>query len=382
MVTASYRDTQAEVSLEAIRHNVRTIRSGLGERCRMMAVVKADGYGHGAVEVARAALEAGASDLGVAFLDEAIALIDAGIRAPILLLGHISSRAVEEAIRREVAMTVFAEETMDAIIAGCRKLNRRARVHLKIDTGMTRLGVASADEAYSLASQALDSGCIELEGIFTHFANADNEDEVYTRMQLSRFVDMIADLEKRGIRFPVKHCCNSAATLKFPDMHMDMVRVGIALYGLSPFSQERCTPLPLIPAMELKTRIVALRSVPQGTSVSYGRRYTTEEDSLIATLPIGYADGYSRQLSNNGTVLVHGSAAPVVGTVCMDQIMIDVTGIPGVRVGDEVVLFGASEGGAVSIDAVAGNLRSINYEVVCKVGKRVPRIYVENGFRC
>lgn len=377
MITHSYRDTWAEVSLGDIRHNLRTVKSTLREPCRLMAVVKADGYGHGAVEVAKAAIEAGATDLGVAFLDEAIALVRAGVTRPILILGHTPHRAVEEAILNDIAMTVFSEDLL-VVIAECgERLGRKARVHLKIDTGMNRLGVATSDEACRLASLALASGAIELEGIFTHFADADNaEDDSYTRAQFAHFIAILSELESRNIRFGLRHCCNSAATLRFPEMHLDMVRVGIVLYGLLPSQDPRVRALPVRQAMSLKTRISALSRVPPGTAVSYGCRYLTERDSLLATLPIGYADGVSRLLSDNGAVLIGGIPAPVVGSVCMDQMMIDVTDLPGVRIGDEATLFGSSEGCILPIDEIARRIRSIHYEVVCRVGQRVPRIYI------
>ncbi|QJD86900.1 alanine racemase [Cohnella herbarum] len=377
MTMHSYRDTWAEVSLDDIRHNISTVKSMLREPCRLMAVVKADGYGHGAVEVAQAAVDAGASDLGVAFLDEALALVHAGITRPILLLGYTPPRAVEEAIRNDIAITVFSEEAINAIAVCCNRLGRKARIHLKVDTGMTRLGVATADDAYRLASLAMASGNIELEGIFTHFADADNRaDDSYTRAQFDGFIAIIAELERRNIRFSLKHCCNSAATLNFPEMHLDMVRAGIVIYGLLPSGKATDR---FKQAMSLRTRVSALKYVPIGTAVGYGCRYRTEGDSVIATLPIGYADGLSRRMSNNGSVLIGGRQAPIVGTICMDQTMIDVTDIPGVRIGDEATIFGVSEGRELSVGDVARSIETIPYEVVCAVGKRVPRIYAISG---
>jgi alanine racemase len=375
MKTGSYRDTWAEISLGNIRHNVNMLKSQLRESCRLMAVVKADGYGHGSVEVAKAAVDAGARELGVAFLDEAIHLRKAGMEMPILILGHTAVQAVEEAVRNDVGITFFSEDVLDEIIACSKKLGRQARIHLKIDTGMSRLGVFSLDEAIALAEKAIACGTVELEGVFTHFADADNEDVSYTWTQYRKFTAMIAELEKRNIRIPVKHCCNSAATLNFPEMHLDMVRIGINLYGLLSTPQRNRDRYPFRQAMTLKTRIVALKRVREGSAVSYGRTFRTKADSLIATLPVGYADGYSRLLSNNGNVLVRGIMVPIVGRICMDQLMIDITSIPDVQVGEDVTLFGYSEGQTIAVDEIALKMNSINYEVVCAVGKRVPRIY-------
>jgi alanine racemase len=373
----SYRHTWAEISLDAIEHNVKTLKARVLTSARFMAVVKADGYGHGAVQVAKTALEAGADLLGVAFLDEAIQLRRAGIDCPILVLGYTPPESVEAAVKNRVTVTVFTGQVMEAVI-DCAKCSRqRAFVHLKLDTGMTRIGVADRETALSLARMATSSPWVTLEGVFTHFASADSPDESYTRRQFRTFLEYVEYLERHGIRIPVKHCCNSAAMLRFPEMHLDMVRVGIALYGLLPFSG----PLPglpeLWPAMQWKTRIASLKPVPARQSVSYGRTYHTERPSLIATIPAGYADGLSRRLSNRGSVLVKGRKAPIVGTVCMDQTMLDVSAIPDVRGGDVALLFGRTEEGCLPVEEMASLLGTINYEIVCLVGKRVPRVHLK-----
>jgi len=375
----SYRETWAEVSLDAIAHNVRTIKATLRRSCRLMAVVKADGYGHGAVQVARAALEAGADWLGVAILDEALQLRASGIACPILVLGYTPPASVEAAVKHGIAVTVFAENELDAVIACAERLRQHADVHLKADTGMSRLGVTDPQAAVALARKAASSPWVRLQGVFTHFASADSPDETYARKQYRDFLAFIEYLERHGIRVPLKHCCNSAACLRFPDMHLDMVRVGIALYGLLPFSD----PMPglpkLLPAMSWKTKIAALKQVPAGQPVSYGCTYRPSRPSRIATIPAGYADGLSRKLSNRGSVMIRGRKAPIVGIVCMDQTMVDVDAIPGVRAGDEVLLFGRSGESVLPAHEVASLLGTIHYEIVCAVGKRVPRVYLRGG---
>lgn len=373
----SSRDTWAEVSLGAIRHNASLFKSSLKDACRFMAVVKANGYGHGSIAVAKAAISAGADYLGVALVDEAIRLRDAGIDVPILVLGYTAPYAVMKAIQHQVSLTVFSEQVLDEIIVCTEEIKQPARIHLKIDSGMTRIGVTSHEEALSLARKAVSSRFVKLEGLFTHFADADSIDPSYTQRQFQRFQAFIRRLEDHGIRIPLKHACNSAAAMQYPDMHLDMVRVGIALYGLYPSSEVRHPGYPLKPAMQLKTRISSLKRVPAGQSVGYGRTFIPQNECLIATVPIGYADGLSRQLSNRGAALVRNRRIPIVGKVCMDQTMLNATSVPSAQIGDEVILFGGSAEAFLSIDEVAEAMNTINYEVVCLIGERVPRIYVD-----
>ena len=379
MHAVGYRNTWAEISLDAIEHNTRWFLGQLAAPTRMMAVVKADGYGHGAVEVARTAIGAGAGMLGVAFLDEAVQLREAGITSPILLLGYTPPQSVEAAIRHNVTLTVFTDDVMKEIIECAERLKRKARIHLKIDTGMSRVGVTSEEEALSLAMKAKASSFVVVEGIFTHFADADNEDATFTELQFERFIQVIRSLEEQGITFPIRHCCNSAGTLRYPHMHLDMVRVGISLYGLSPSPAMSERVKPLRQAMQFRTRVAALKRLSPNTPIGYGCTYTTECDSLIATIPVGYADGLPRLLSNRGCALIRGRKVPLVGNVCMDQVMLDVTDVPGIEAGEEVVLFGQSAGIVLSADDLASLTGTIGYEIVCQVGKRVPRIYMNAG---
>jgi alanine racemase len=371
----SYRDTWAEVSLEAIKHNTEEFKKYIGECVGLMAVVKADGYGHGAVPVAKAAVEAGADYLAVAILDEAIELREAGITEPILVLGYTPTRSIRQAVIAGVDITVFSEEVLDEIILQSDALQKTVSIHLKIDTGMTRIGVQTREEALVLATKAVASRFVVLKGIFTHFANADSEDPSYTQQQFERFRSITSYLDDNGISIPLKHCCNTAGTMNFPEMHLDMVRVGIGLYGLYPDVSLKEHPISLQQAMTLKTKIAWLKKVVKSQPISYGCTYTPSTKRIIATLPIGYADGLSRQLSNCGQFLVHGQKVLVAGRVCMDQTMIDVTSVPSYQQGDEVIIFGGNGEAFQSVDEIALLMGTINYEVVCLIGKRVPRIY-------
>lgn len=379
MNSISHRETWAEISLDAVYHNVRTFKSNLRDDCRLMAVVKANGYGHGAVETAKTALKAKADYLAVAILDEALQLREAGIHQPILIVGYVPPSSIETAILHDVTLTVYSDSVLEEVMASSERLQKTARIHLKADTGMTRLGVTSKEEALSLAAKAKTARFVELEGLFTHFASADSPDPAYTRQQFQRFQSYIEFLREKQIEIPIKHCCNSAATMNFPDMHLDMVRVGISLYGLFPSEHVQRDAFPLEQAMQLKTKVAAVKTVCKGQPVSYGCTFVPEQDSVIATLPIGYADGLSRQLSNQGSALIQGQRVPIIGRVCMDQSMIDVTSVPEAQVGDEVTLFGKSNGEFLFIDEVAAYMNTINYEVVCLISKRVPRVYTRNG---
>lgn len=372
-----HRDTWAEVSLGAIRHNVAQFRRFIAPQVRLMAVVKANGYGHGAAAAAGAALEAGADYLGVALLDEALELREAGIAAPILALGQIPARSLGPAIKAGVTITVFSRESAEQTVAIALERRMPVNVHLKLDTGMSRIGATSSEEAVAIAGLLAACPWIRLEGVFTHFADADGEDPAYTRMQFARFGQMIGELERAGCRFALKHICNSAGTMNYPDMHLDMVRIGIALYGLYPADALRNHPaIRLRQAFRLLTRISAVKRIGRLQPVGYGCASVAEEERTIAVLPAGYADGVSRLLSGRGATQIRGTTVPIVGRVCMDQTMIDVSAIPVCRPGEEAVLIGGDDAGLASIGEVARLMGSIAYEVVCLIGNRVPRIYV------
>ncbi|MCZ8521766.1 MULTISPECIES: alanine racemase [Paenibacillus] len=378
-MTLGYRDTWAEISLDAIEHNTRMTKAALTPSCRFMAVVKADGYGHGAAETARAALRGGADYLAVAFVDEGLQLRRAGITAPVLVLGYTPPHAVEAAVRYGLTLTVFTDDVLAEAIACTDRLAMPLPVHFKVDTGMTRIGVTSAADLVRLVRTASASRYVLAEGLFTHFACADGPDDAYTREQFAAFDACRDALRESGLHVPLHHCCNSAATLRYPELHLDMVRFGISLYGLMPSEDCREYGRYLIAAMSLRTRIVSLRRIPAGRTVSYGGTFTAQRETLIATLPAGYADGLSRRLSGRGCALLRGQRAPIAGRVCMDQTMLDVTDVPGVELGDEVTLFGLAGGSVLPVDEVAELMETIPYETVCLIGKRVPRVYTRGG---
>jgi len=364
----------AEIDLDAIAHNTREMRRVTSPGAMVMAVVKANGYGHGAVEVSRAALANGVSWLGVARVVEGMALREAGIEAPVLVLGYTTPAQAADAVRHDLSQAVYSTEMAQMMAAAAGKEGRRAKVHVKIDTGMGRLGWqavhTSVDEVLALARET----SLEIEGVFSHFAAADSKDKTYTRQQFELFLELTGELRRNGLQ-PIRHIANSPATIDLPETHLDMVRAGITLYGLYPSEEVDKARVGLIPAMSLKSQVAQVKEVTAGCKISYGCTYTTERETVIATLPVGYADGYPRMLSSKGEILVRGRRAPVVGRVCMDQIMADVGHIPGVATGDEVVLFGRQGGEEISAGEVAGKLGTINYEVVCMVSCRVPREY-------
>jgi len=371
------RPTRVEVNLDAIAHNIQLIRKKVTSRVKIMAVVKADGYGHGAIEVAKTAIESGADYLAVAIPEEGLELRRAGIEAPILVLGLIPPEKVQVIVEHNLTQTICTKELAEALSAKAQELDRVAKVHVKVDTGMGRIGVLPED-VVNFIKQISNLKGIRIEGIFTHFSEADKKDKTFTELQIARFKQIITKLERIGIQIPIKHAANSAGILDLPSSYFDLVRPGIMIYGLYP-SKEIIHTLNLKPAMSFKTAVAYLKTVPPRTPISYGRTFITQKESVIATLPVGYADGYNRLLSNKGEVLIRGRRAPVVGRVCMDMTVVDVSHIPGVRVGDEVVLFGKQGDDEISIDEVAYKINTINYEVVCNIGKRVPRIYLKDG---
>ncbi|NQS75617.1 MAG: alanine racemase [Peptococcaceae bacterium] len=373
----SARPVWAEIDLAAITSNMVEIRRIASPTARVMAVVKANGYGHGAVEVSRTVLAGGADWLGVARTDEGLLLREAGIRAPILVLGFLTPEQSVDAVRGCLSQAVYSRAMALSLAEAAAAAGTRARIHFKIDTGMGRLGWQVGEEASVRAILDLARNPhLEVEGIFTHFAAADAANLDYTKEQFSKFVALIVRLRREGLEIPLKHAANSAALMNMPEAHLDLVRAGIIVYGLYPSAEVDKGLIKLRPAMSLKAQVAHVKDVPAGFKVSYGCTYSTKKSTVIATLPLGYADGYSRLLSSKGQALLHGRKAPVVGRVCMDQFMVDVGHIPGVRVGDEAVLIGRQGPAEITADDLAAMLGSINYEVVCLVNGRVPRVYV------
>jgi len=380
----------AEIDLEAIAHNVCELRRCADPKAQVMAVVKANGYGHGAVEVARTALAHGAEWLGVARLPEAIPLRKAGFGVPILVFGYTPPADAGFLIDFDLRQSVYSLAAAQAYSAAAAARGQRIRVHLKVDTGMGRLGLVPAALRGSSDGDAAGSGFvrevadiaglpgIEAEGIFTHFAASDSADKSYANRQLALFLDLLQTLRAHGLEFPLRHAANSAAVIELPESHLDLVRPGIALYGLRPSDEVDLRAISLQPAMALKTRIIHLKSVPAGACISYGMTYRTPSPTVIATIPVGYADGYRRLLSSRGEMLVRGRRVPVVGRVCMDLTMLDVGAVPDVQMEDEVVIFGKQGDASISTDEVAQALNTINYEIVCDLTARVPRVYQSN----
>jgi alanine racemase len=367
----------ALIDLDAIAHNVRTIKAYVGDRVEFMAVVKANAYGHGAEPVARIALQSGASWLAVNRLDEGVALRRAGIPAPILVMGYTPAAGAARAVAFDLRLTVTSMDLAQALSSAASRANKTIPIHLKIDSGMGRWGLLPEEvRDFVLALRQLPG--LKLEGAFTHFAVADSADKTYTWRQFTIFSKVLETLADDGIQIAVRHVANSAATLDLPDLHLDAVRVGIALYGLRP-SAEVEPVLPLRPALTLKSRVGRVRTLPAGSSISYGRTFITRSPTPAALVPIGYGDGYLRLNSNRGAVLIRGRRAPIRGRVCMDQLVVEISGIEGVEVDDEVVLIGRQGDQVLSAEEVAGWGETINYEVVTQLMPRVPRVYLQGG---
>jgi alanine racemase len=371
--------TWAEVDLDAIAHNIREIRKITNPNAQIMAVVKADAYGHGFLEVTRTLLENGADRLAVAVLQEGKQLRSRGVTVPILLLGASMENDIDDIINFDITPSVCSYEFAKAISYVSEKKEKITKIHIKLDTGMSRIGFVVSENN----SQIIDEiekitklPYIEVEGIFSHFATSDEQDDSYTRLQFSRFMSVVQALEKRNIHIPIKHICNSAGIMMYPEMHLDMVRPGIILYGLYPSNEVDKTRLDLIPAMTLKSKITFVKKVEAGRGVSYGKEYITNKVTKIATVPIGYADGYLRKIAKEGKMIVHGKKVPIIGRICMDQCMIDVSDVHNIERGDEAIIFGRE---GITIDDLAQWLDTINYEISCVIGKRIPRIYTKDG---
>ena len=363
------RDVYAEIDLAAVRHNLTEIRRRINPASKFCVVVKANAYGHGALEVSKVAVECGADFLAVATVEEGLELRRANFSLPILILGLIPSSAAEVVVANDLTQAVADFALAEKISDAAQSLCKVAKVHLKIETGMGRIG-AAPDEAVALAEKISRLPNVELEGMFSHFADADSLDRTFTNRQIKIFSDVAKKIRAAGVKIKIFHIAESAAVLDIPEAHFDMVRSGIINYGLYPSADVRRT-IELKPAMKLVARIAFLKKISAGVSIGYGREFVAARDSLIATLPLGYADGYIRAYKNFHAE-VRGQLAPIAGRVCMDQTMIDVTDVESVRVGDEVILFGSD---LISIDDAAKHLHTINYEVTCLVSSRVPRIF-------
>lgn len=372
------RPVWLEINLDAIAHNVRTIKEIVGRNTQIIAVVKANAYGHGAVEVSQVALENGVAILAVGVVEEGIILRKAGIKAPILICGLTLEDQLEPLLSYNLTPTICDLQILEALSKVAGENGKTVGIHIKIDTGMGRLGV-SPPKTLNFVKKISKMRNIKIEGIFTHLAATNEKDGIYTKMQFDEYKKALLELEKEGINIPLKHIANSAAILNSSSMYLDAVRPGIILYGLFPSPKSERT-VELKPAAEFKTKIIFLKKVSPGKSIGYGRTYITTKPTKVATLPVGYADGYSRLLSNKGEVLVRGERAPIIGRICMDLCMIDVTHIPQIQIGDEVVLWGRQGSEIIWAEEIAGKIGSIVYEVICMVDKeRVPRVFIKDG---
>lgn len=373
----SYVRCYATVDLKAIRHNIEQVRKKIKDGTKVMAVVKANAYGHGAVEVAKALLDM-VDYFGVATIGEAVELRRADVDTPILILGYTSPKQFEYVINYGVTQTIYSYEDGKCLDETAKRLGKKAKYHIAVDTGMTRIGF-SADYRIDESIEEIKKLCtlenVELEGAFTHFSCADMYDKSYYYKQKERILTFFKKCEENEINIPIKHTSNSASIMEFDDMNLDMVRSGIITYGLYPSDEVDCTKLDLMPAMEFKTHVVKINEVPEGEGVSYGATYVTKKPTRIATISVGYADGYKRSISNKGRVIINGQYANVIGRVCMDQMMVDISHIDNVKVEDVVTLFGCDGGKSIPVEEIAALSDSFNYEYVCSISERVKRIY-------
>jgi len=381
-----YQRVYAEVNLDAIRSNMENMKANLAPGTKMIGVIKTDGYGHGAVPLGK---ELEMLDyvwgFAVATAEEALLLRHAGLKKPVLILGYTFPYSYESLIREDIRMAVFRYDTLKELSETCAALKRKgvnakAKVHVKVDTGMSRIGVTPDEKGLAFVQSAFDTENVEVEGIFTHFARADETDKSAAKKQLSAFESFLQLIKDRtGKEIPLKHCSNSAGIIELPEANMDVVRAGITLYGLWPSEQVRKDIVSLTPALSLYSHIVYIKEIEAGTQVSYGGTFTAASRMRIATIPAGYGDGYPRGLSGKGYVLVHERRAPILGRVCMDQFMIDVTNIPEAVQGDRVTLIGQDGQEKITMEMLGEISGRFNYELACDLGKRIPRVYTKGG---
>lgn len=370
----------AKIDLDAIAHNMDAMRRNIDETTKIIAVIKTDGYGHGALPIARM-LEAYEYIWGyaTATLDEAVQLRKGGIRKPILVLGCIFPDQFAEMIEYEIRMTVYQEERIRELSDLAVQMGKQAWIHIKLETGMSRLGFAPTKESVEEIKRVCALPNITAEGVFTHFAKADETDKAYTKMRLETFDRMVEEIEAAGVEIPYHHCSNSAGIIDIRRANKDLVRAGIAIYGLYPSEEVSKEAVELHPALSLISHIEYVKTIEAGTAVSYGGTFVAARKMRIATIPVGYGDGYPRSLSNKAYVLIHGKKAPIVGRVCMDQFMVDVTDIPEASFGDRVVLIGTDGDETITVEMLSQIADRFNYEFICDLGKRIPRVYYQNG---
>jgi len=376
----------AEIDLQAIDHNLRQLRKLLNPETLFLAAVKGNAYGHGAVEISQRLVKKGVNQLGVARIEEAIQLRQNGIQVPLLIFGYIGPDNVEELYHHNLTATISSYENGLALSKKAKLIGKSIKAHIKTDTGMGRLGINTNERCVDHKSQnyqeikeiksIIELENIKIEGIYTHFASADSADNTYAKRQFALFSNLLKNLDKEKLNIPLRHAANSAAIISLPESHLNMVRSGIAIYGLKPSGKMNLQDVDLIPAMSIKAKIIHLKKVPVGFNVSYGSTHVTSDPTTIATIPIGYADGFSRSLSSKGSMLVGGRRAPIIGRVCMDLTMLDVGHLPDVKLGDEVVILGKQGNEEIAADEISNLLDTINYEIVSSITARVPRLMV------
>ena len=373
-----YYRVKAEINLDAIHENVANAKALTKPGTKLMAIIKADAYGHGAVMVAHT-LEDVADAYGVAILEEGIELRQSGINKPILILGYTPAPLYPAMIKYDIATAVFEYDMAEKMSEAAEKIGKKAKVHIKLDTGMSRIGFKQDDESLEVIKKIAELPGIEIEGCFTHFATMDEKDKTKAMKQFERYMDFVERIEDVGIKIPVKHVSNSAGIIEKQEVNLDMVRDGICVYGMYPSDEVDKTKLKLTPAMEIKSYVSFVKTLEAGVEIGYGGTYITTKQTTVATIPVGYADGYSRALSNRGRVLIKGKSFPIIGRICMDQFMVDISELPEIKQGDEVTLVGRDGDEYISIEEVADMSYSFNYEFVCDIGKRIPRVYYKGG---
>lgn len=378
MKNNKYYRVYAEINLDAIVKNVDNLMALTKENTSALAVVKADGYGHGDVAVAKAVAQK-VTGYAVATLDEAVNLRENGVKKPILVLGYVDPYEFDILVSHEITATVFDVETAQLLADAARVQKKQAHCHIKVDTGMRRIGLEPDENGIAIVKQITALKELSADGIFTHFAASDETDKTSAEHQFKLFTDFTGRLEKEGIHFTYRHCANSAAVIDMPQVDLDMVRLGIAMYGMYPSDEVKKEKVELFPALDLKSHITMVKEIPAGEKVSYGGTFTTTRTTKLATVSVGYGDGYPRALSSKGYVLVRGQKAPIVGRVCMDQMMVDVTDIKNVTRADIVTLIGKDGDAEITVEEIAALAGTFNYEFVCDLGKRIPRSYYLNG---
>lgn len=372
---SEYKRVFAKISKDVLENNIKNIKMALADGVKLMPVIKADAYGHRALTVAKI-LKPYADFFAVAVIEEAMQIKAEGITTPIFILGYVSPEDFEEVVNEDIRIPIFTYDAAKKLSDTAQSLNKQAKIHIAIDTGMNRIGFKVTNETADIIEEISKLSNIYIEGIFTHFATADEEDQSFTTEQNEKFAWIVDSIEKRGINIPIKHVSNSAAIISGHKLNYNMVRSGIVTYGLYPSDDVDKEKLSVKPAMEYLSHVVYVKTIEKGETVSYGRDFVAQKTTKVATIPVGYADGYPRKLSNKGRVIINGEYAPIVGRICMDQFMVDVTHIENVKEGDTVTLFGSQGNATISVDEIAKLADTINYEIICGLSKRVPRIFV------